>query len=356
VSLPRFGAAPPDGPGDWFCGAGGALLHAVDSLLSPGTPPPFEPAAVAALVAAAERRRQRWRRLVLAVALFAGTLLGGLRWHGFVALERARLDPTAAERGPHPDVEARDLGSPLAPVAVLLVHGLGGTPADFADWPERLSASGERRVRTLLLPGHGLGPDAFAGAYASEWRAAVEAAFDELAAAHGRVDLVGFSLGGALCLELAARRPVGRLALVAPYLGDRADGPVPGFLAAATAMVAPLVPWVDGGPKARGLSARAEVSPPRQRAWPLAVVRSAQSVAERARSDEVLGAVRGPVLVVHGREDRIASPRAARRAAEHLADARFVELERGDHLVAHDLDGERAYGEVAAFLSGERGH
>lgn len=353
MSLPPFGGALPGGRWDWFCGAAGALLHPVDPLPS-GAPPPFEPAAVAELVAAAERRRHWRRRVVLAVALVAGTLLGGLRWHGFVAVERARLDPTAAERGPHPEVDARILGSPAAQVAVLLVHGLGGTPADFADWPERLAASGERRVRTLVLPGHGLGPDEFAGADKDEWRPAVEAAFDELAAAHTRVDLVGFSLGGALCLELAARRPVGRLALVAPYLGDRADGPVPGFLAAATAMVAPLVPWVDGGPKARGLSARSEVSPPRQRAWPLAVVRSAQSVAARARSDEVLDAVQMPVLVVHGRHDRIASPRAARRAAERLADARFVELERGDHLVAHDLDRERAFGAVAAFLSGER--
>ncbi|MEP5763614.1 MAG: alpha/beta hydrolase [Halieaceae bacterium] len=44
-----------------------------------------------------------------------------------------------------------------------------------------------------------------------------EAIYDQLAADHGRIDLIGRSLGSGVAVHLAAAREVGRLALVTPY-------------------------------------------------------------------------------------------------------------------------------------------
>jgi len=47
---------------------------------------------------------------------------------------------------------------------------------------------------------------------------------------------------------------------------------------------------------------------------------------------KVLGSVRVPTLVLHRTGDRVASVHASRYLAEHLPDARFVELPGDDHL------------------------
>ena len=319
---------------------------------NPAVPP--DPAQLATWIAAGDRKRRRMRQ-VRVMALVAAVLCGGLllaaRLDGLAARDTARSLLVARAVGPHPDVEPRLIGPADAERAVLFVHGLGGSPGDFADWPERIAAATGARVQVLELPGHGAGPDAFAGADEHAWRSAVGAAWDELQSRHGTLIPIGFSVGAALVLECAADDPPERVALLAPYLGDSADGPLPGFVAFTTRVLRPLVPWVDGGPRARGISDPALPQPPRQRAWPLRTIRAGQRVAAHASAPARLARVDCPVLIVHPRRDRIASHAAASRAAGHLERATFKTLERGDHLIAFDVAREEAFAALLAFVT-----
>jgi class 3 adenylate cyclase len=66
-----------------------------------------------------------------------------------------------------------------------------------------------------------------------------------------------------------------------------------------------------------------------------------------------LPAIGAPTLVVHRRDDRLVPPRHARYLADHIAGARYVELEGSDHLVAVGADD--LIDEIEEFLVGSRG-
>lgn len=94
---------------------------------------------------------------------------------------------------------------------VLLIHGLGSSGAD---WALQVAAL-EKRFRVLVpdLPGSGHST-ALSSASIARFAAALWALIDHLALR--RVNIVGFSLGGAVGLEMALQRPrrVPRLALI----------------------------------------------------------------------------------------------------------------------------------------------
>ena len=102
----------------------------------------------------------------------------------------------------------------------LVLHGLGGGPYELEPLTSALRAV-SLPVLAPVLPGHdGPGPRMPASRW-EDWTAAVEMAFDELAATGERVAVIGFSTGATLALHLATRRPVDRLVLLAPFLAIR---------------------------------------------------------------------------------------------------------------------------------------
>jgi len=94
---------------------------------------------------------------------------------------------------------------PQADTALLLIHGICGSPRHFdfllGRVPEDIS------VWNLLLPGHGGSTKDFSRARMSQWREAVDKALEELCQSHSRVLVVGHSMGTLLALENAALHP-----------------------------------------------------------------------------------------------------------------------------------------------------
>ncbi len=102
---------------------------------------------------------------------------------------------------------------------VLFVHGFTGSPASLRGWAERTAAAGHR-VALPRLPGHGTRWQDLATTTWQDWYACVDAELTDLRAQCDRVFVAGLSMGGALSLMLASRRPddVAGLALVNPAL------------------------------------------------------------------------------------------------------------------------------------------
>jgi carboxylesterase len=142
-------------------------------------------------------------------------------------------DPTpgARERSARPGSSAlftADEHQPFAfdfegEVGALLVHGFAGTPAEMRPLGEALVDIGIGAYGPLL-PGFGAELHRLGDVDASHWLEAAGNAWHMVRRRYRTALLIGFSLGGALSLQLAARWPPARLILLAPVW--RPLGPV----------------------------------------------------------------------------------------------------------------------------------
>lgn len=94
---------------------------------------------------------------------------------------------------------------PGAAYAVVFLHGILESPAQFADLMD--SVPPYCSVYNLLLPGHGGDPQAFAGSGVEKWRSFVLDWISRLSGSHRRVVIAGHSMGALLAMEAAVRFP-----------------------------------------------------------------------------------------------------------------------------------------------------
>lgn len=237
---------------------------------------------------------------------------------------------------------------------VLLLHGLTGTPYDVAPFADALHARGFA-VRAPLLAGHS---DLSALEHTSwrDWYASAETAFEELHA-HGRrrVLMVGFSLGSLLALRLSALRApqVGGLAALSVPLS------LPGWQRTAIGALARLrtTPGLGRfvgmlakeGPDVR--IERAFRQSPSLRGFPFPAL--AELVALQDEVGDLLPHVRAPLLLMHGLHDHIAPIDHLDRVTQRVGSSHVhkLVLPRSFHILAHDLDRERACTEIVRFAT-----
>ena len=223
----------------------------------------------------------------------------------------------------------------------------------------------------LDLPGFGDSPPRPDGRYSIAALAqTVTALIQTLIEKSGPVHLIGNSLGGAVCVKVAAARPdiIRSLTLISPALPDsrpRLD-----------LIRFPVISLPRVGPR---LIRQYQVLPPERRVADVITTcysdptlfqstRFAAEVAELARRDELgyagaalVGSVRAltaeflrkgrhsawrdaarvaaPTLVIYGQDDRLVDPRAAGRAAHQFSDARIVVLPRTGHVAQMERPG-----------------
>lgn len=262
----------------------------------------------------------------------------------------------------------------------LFVHGLEGSSRNWTDLMDLLRS--RLACDALDLPGFGDSPPRPDGRYSIAALAQTVAALIEKS---GPVHLIGNSLGGAVCVKVAATRPglVRTLTLISPALPDsrpRLD------LLRFPVMSLPRV--------GSRLVRQYQVLPPERRVADVITTcysdpalfpqaRFAAEVAELTRRDEsgyaaaaLVGSVRAltaefvrrgrrsawrdaarvtaPALVIYGARDRLVDPRAAGRAAHQFSDARIVVLPRTGH-VAHMEHPEVVAAEIGILLGTARG-
>lgn len=97
---------------------------------------------------------------------------------------------------------------PGADTAVLLIHGIAGTPNHFRDLIPLVDLVPEAwSVYNMLLPGHGGSVLDFGRSSMKQWREYARGIFLELSRQHDRVILVGHSMGTLFSLQLAVEHP-----------------------------------------------------------------------------------------------------------------------------------------------------
>jgi pimeloyl-ACP methyl ester carboxylesterase len=242
----------------------------------------------------------------------------------------------------------------------LMVHGLGGSSLNWTDLMGLLR--GDLDSWAVDLGGFGYSPPPRDGIMTPSGHA--RSLVDLIAHLdRGPVHLFGNSLGGAVALQLAARRPdlVRSLTLISPALPvlypTRSNVHLP--VVAVPGVGERLVPRYLQTPAQSRVQATIEVcfADP-ERIPPQRLAESIAEVEERDHlpytSDVFLRSLRGllatyldlgpnrpwklaervtcPTLVVYGRKDPLVDPRAAHRVTRHFRDAHVVVLPDSGHV------------------------
>ncbi len=254
------------------------------------------------------------------------------------------MELTAAEEPNGVDFSPFDLEADSGfSAAALCLHGLTGTPYEIRPVAEAIAARGIR-ARGPLLPGHCKTPEALALLSYQHWVACVRDEYSRLRASHERVFVVGLSLGGLLCLELAACAEPDAIAVIGAPL--RLKPPIPQLIPVAK-YVMPMLEKREGS-DIRDPAARARH--PGYPRMPLA------SIHELIRLQRVVAPalcrIQAPVLVAHGRHDRTADPRDAQRIHDGIPSQQKTLLwcEDSGHVVPVDYDGSVLAERIADFF------
>lgn len=134
-----------------------------------------------------------WKRLT-------ERLVGENIWSG-----QGAQNAPAGSASPIADASFRYEGDSVGP-AVLLIHGLTGTPNEMRFVGRALAKAGFN-VHGMQLAGHcGAEADLLTTGW-HDWYASVETAHAELVASHGTVFVAGLSMGALLALHLAHQNP-----------------------------------------------------------------------------------------------------------------------------------------------------
>lgn len=117
------------------------------------------------------------------------------------------------------DIEDKSLFLPGGRVGVLLIHGLGGTPVELRFVAQALARAGHT-VYCCQLAGHCGTPEELRRSTWHEWYASVEEAHRKLKESCDVIVAGGLSMGGILALHLAQNKPeeLHGLLLLAPTL------------------------------------------------------------------------------------------------------------------------------------------
>ena len=234
------------------------------------------------------------------------------------------------------------------PSGALVLHGFTGSPHSVRGLGAAFGRAGFA-VEAPRLPGHGTSLEDMRATTWSDWSGAVEDAYATLEARCERVVVAGLSMGGALSLWLASRRPsVAALALVNPLVDVASLAPARDEAMDAIAVGKPFLSGVGGDIAKPGVVEVAYDGRPAT-----CVISALDAVAELTTH---LSEIRVPALLVHSRHDHVV-PRASRE----LLEARYggplevMELERSFHVATLDYDAEeierRAVGFSIAVLA-----
>ena len=249
-------------------------------------------------------------------------------------------------------------------VGVLLMHGLGGTPVELRFIAQALARAGHT-VSCCQLSGHCGTPEELRRSTWREWYASVEAAHDKLAETCDVILAGGLSMGGILALHLALKRPtsVHGLLLFAPTL--KLDGWSMPWHSVLLQYVRPLPirlefdlaerdPYGLKDERVRRIVVASMLSGDSSGAGafstPMRSFANFNALVGEVKPN--LGKVRQPALIVHPREDDIASLRNAQYLQANLGGlVDTLVLDNSYHMVTLDQQRHIVAERATSFVS-----
>ncbi|MGN6721679.1 MAG: alpha/beta hydrolase [Marmoricola sp.] len=226
-------------------------------------------------------------------------------------------------------------------IGVLLSHGFTGSPASMRPWGEFLAQHGYT-VSVPRLPGHGTTVEEMLQTRYSDYTAAIESAYADLAAQCDAVVVAGLSMGGALVLQLAERHPeIAGVVVVNPAVASTNK----------QLLLLPLIKYlVKTFPAIGNDIKKADTNEYGYDKTPLKPLASMIQTWKQIRAD--LGLISCPVLLFRSAEDHVVDPSSARIILGGIAsqDTAEVVLANSFHVATLDNDAPEIFATSADFI------
>jgi carboxylesterase len=229
-------------------------------------------------------------------------------------------------------------------IGALLVHGLNGNLHDMEELTNFLASHGIVAVN-VLLPGHGTNVRDMLPLGWSEWSDAVYQELQKLKQRCDSVFLIGHSLGGALCLHLAASESIaGIVTMCAPvYM-------YPWMLPAVRLVkrLTPVLPTLRED--VRNSEARQRYKRDVYRLTPMAPVESMLEYLPSLRTE--LPSITAPALVMTAIHDHVVPARDGQAIYRLLGSQEkyLVKFRNSYHVLMKDHDQEEVFARTLDFI------
>ena len=231
--------------------------------------------------------------------------------------------------------------------AVLMVHGILGSPAQFEDIAKALHSQGYAAAG-VLLPGHGGSARAFAQAKTADWQQEVRQAVSLLRQRYPRVFIIGHSMGGLLSIIEAAEHPVDGVILMSTPMRLKS-----GFKALRISLRILLGDPAQDDDVLQCYRKANSVQKGPFWVYPLWIPRMAGVLALMRKARRLLDRVHGPVLIIQSRRDETVSWKSQRMLANRLKSALVESLliEKSGHSWFHPDEAETLRERIIRFLA-----
>jgi carboxylesterase len=231
--------------------------------------------------------------------------------------------------------------------AVLVIHGFPANPrtvGHIAGFLER----GGFAYEIPTLRGHGTRYQDLNGVRSKDWIEDAMAAYERLERAHGRVTVVGHSMGGLVAANVVAHYPqTPALVMVAPAF--QFSNPAVKLLP----ILGKVVKYWSGGPSAvidPKLRAESETQDIVYKRFPVKAFEELFNLSKTTPLE--LEKIRCPALVIHSRKDQVIPNSSAELAVKHLGskDKRLKWFEQSGHEMFWDMERDALCETIVKFL------
>jgi len=255
---------------------------------------------------------------------------------------------------------AEDAGSLCNGSAVLLFHGLTGSPFEMRKYGLSLYKLGFD-VFCYAFPGHGEKLNELKSVTWKDWCASAQEAYDGLRRNYDRFYVSGLCLGADVALYLAERNAdVSGVVALSTLLF--CDGPcLPKTLCLMPFALNTILRYLYTFPEDESMGIKNETT---RKAlarimgrttlsldnYPLCCIYETMKLSKEVRRDLVQ--ITAPVLVIHSALDNLASPKGARLVYDNVSSTvkKYVELENSYHMILYDNEKSVVLKNVEEFL------
>lgn len=234
--------------------------------------------------------------------------------------------------------------------AYLCIHGYTSSPRDLRSLAVEINKSGYT-VRGPLLPGHGTVPTAMDSVTWQDWYNKVLDEYTKLKKDYKTVNVIGFSMGGALTLHLAANVELGKIILLSPFLGLAYNPyhivPEEWLVYTVGRFLSHLKKYYSGS----CFNVEARKKHISYYHYSLSSIDQALELVSVIKKE--ISGIKNNSLIIHSKFDATTSFNSSIKLYKELNSKfkRFVKLEKSNHIITMDYDKEKVFREVLLFVN-----